>query len=173
MDVFVYGTLTEPERVRELLDSFAFVGAATLVGLRVVEGRYPTLALPAADGGADATAVGDAGDTADSTDSGDSTDRVPTHRTAEVDAAVGGRLLRTDEVDALDAYEGVADDLYTRVAVPLLAPDGTQRGEAAVYVGDPDRLGAAATWPGTAPFPERVRAALAERRVTVRERPER
>ena len=44
MDVFVYGTLTEPERVAEVLDSYVFVGPATLTGLRLVEGRYPTLA---------------------------------------------------------------------------------------------------------------------------------
>jgi gamma-glutamylcyclotransferase (GGCT)/AIG2-like uncharacterized protein YtfP len=44
MDVFVYGILTEPERVAEVLDSFVFVGPATLTGLRLVEGRYPTLA---------------------------------------------------------------------------------------------------------------------------------
>ncbi|MES3161825.1 MAG: gamma-glutamylcyclotransferase [Halorubrum sp.] len=44
MDIFVYGTLTEPNRVSDLLDSFVFVGPATLSGLRLVEGRYPTLA---------------------------------------------------------------------------------------------------------------------------------
>jgi gamma-glutamylcyclotransferase (GGCT)/AIG2-like uncharacterized protein YtfP len=44
MDVFVYGTLTEPERVAAVLDSFVFVGPATLAGLRAVEGRDPTLA---------------------------------------------------------------------------------------------------------------------------------
>jgi gamma-glutamylcyclotransferase (GGCT)/AIG2-like uncharacterized protein YtfP len=107
MDVFVYGTLTEPERVGEVLDSYVFVGPATLTGLRLVEGRYPTLA--------------------------------PGGETA-------GRLLRTDETVALDEYEGVDDGLYLRASVPLDAPEG-HPDRAAVYVGDPDRLDAEATWP--------------------------
>jgi len=107
MDVFVYGTLTEPERVAAVLDSYVFVGPATLTGLRAVEGRFPTLA--------------------------------PGGETA-------GRLLRTDEMAALDAYESVADGLYHRVAVPLDAPTG-HPDQAALYVGDPDRLDADATWP--------------------------
>ncbi|MDZ5812136.1 gamma-glutamylcyclotransferase family protein [Halorubrum sp. AD140] len=121
MDVFVYGTLTEPERVAEVLDSFVFVGPATLTGLRLVEGRYPTLA--------------------------------PGGETA-------GRLLRTDETAALDAYERVDDGLYRRVSVPLDAPEAYPD-KAAVYVGDPDRLDADATWPpGRGP---RNRAGVAER----------
>lgn len=100
MDVFVYGTLTDPEQVGQVLDSFVFVGPATLSGLHAVDGAYPTLA--------------------------------PGGRTA-------GRLLRTDEIDALDAYERVDDGLYTRVTVPLDG-GGDHPDEAAVYVGDPDRL---------------------------------
>ena len=107
MDVFVYGTLTEPDRVAEVLGSYVYVGPATLVGLRLVEGRHPTLA--------------------------------PGGETA-------GRLLRTEELNALDGYERVEDGLYRRVSVPLDAPDG-HPAEAAVYVGDPDRLNADATWP--------------------------
>ncbi|WP_313691989.1 gamma-glutamylcyclotransferase family protein [Halorarum halobium] len=158
MDVFVYGTLTNPERVREVLDSFVFVGPAVLDGLRVVDGKYPTLA-PAE--GADSAGGRDGG------------------ATGRMDGpAVAGRLLRTDEVDALDAYERVEDGLYVRVSVPLVADgasvdgpaDGAPAGgdrEAAVYVGDPDRLDAAASWPGTGPFPERVRAAVADRPIRV------
>lgn len=116
MDVFVYGTLTEPERVAEVLGSFVFVGSATLIGLRPVEGRFPTL--------------------------------VPGGETA-------GRLLRTDEVAALDGYERVDDGLYVRVTVPLDAP-AEYPDEAAVYVGDPDRLDADATWPGDGSFRDRV-----------------
>lgn len=50
MFVFVYGTLTEPERVSSVLETTrtdaadAFVGPATLEGLHRVDGRYPTLA---------------------------------------------------------------------------------------------------------------------------------
>ena len=116
MDVFVYGTLTEPERVAAVLDSYVFVGPATLTGLRAVEGRFPTLA--------------------------------PGGETA-------GRLLRTDEMAALDAYESVADGLYHHVAVPLDAPTG-HPDQAALYVGDPDRLDADATWPGDGSFRDRV-----------------
>jgi gamma-glutamylcyclotransferase (GGCT)/AIG2-like uncharacterized protein YtfP len=128
MDVFVYGTLTEPERVAEVLDSYVFVGPATLDGLRLVEGRFPTLA--------------------------------PGGETA-------GRLLRTEEVDALDAYEDVDGGLYVRETVPLDAPAG-HPDAAAVYVGDPDRLDADAAWPGAGPFGDRVRSVLDERDVRVR-----
>ena len=44
MLVFVYGTLTDPDRAREVLDDFAFVGPATLEGCHRIEGTYPTLA---------------------------------------------------------------------------------------------------------------------------------
>jgi gamma-glutamylcyclotransferase (GGCT)/AIG2-like uncharacterized protein YtfP len=44
MDLFVYGTLTEPARVATLVDAHVFVGAARVEGLHPVEGRYPTLA---------------------------------------------------------------------------------------------------------------------------------
>jgi gamma-glutamylcyclotransferase (GGCT)/AIG2-like uncharacterized protein YtfP len=123
MDVFVYGTLTSPERVTAVVDSYAFVGPAVLHGLHLVEGRYPTLA----PGG-----------------------------------EAAGRLLRTDEIDRLDAYEGVDSGLYVRASVPL-----TDGGEAAIYVGDPDRLGAAVDWPGSGPFADRVRAYLADADVSV------
>ncbi|WP_126661980.1 gamma-glutamylcyclotransferase family protein [Haloterrigena salifodinae] len=47
MLVFVYGTLTDPERVASLLEDgpgeYEFVGPATLEGLQRVDGRYPTL----------------------------------------------------------------------------------------------------------------------------------
>ena len=174
MRVFVYGTLTNPDRVQEVLDSFVFVGPATLRGLHAVDGQYPTLAP---------------------------------------DGRVGGRLLRTEEVDALDAYEGVADGLYTRVSVPLSEPgnDSVGSGETAdavsdpagtasddesdtvdavgdttasddaasgnadtpdrpmveVYVGDPERLDASADWPGDRPFPDAVDAYLREHPVSV------
>lgn len=180
MDVFVYGTLTNPETVRAIVDSFVFVGPAVLEGLRVVDGEYPTLAPP--DSGGDGR-----GDMAGPT--------------------VAGRLLRTDEVDALDAYEGVENGLYVRVTVPVVDEGGvgTRRSptddagavgarsdagrsgdvvdgqevsrrtspieEAAVYVGDPERLGANADWPGEGAFRDRVRAALAEHPVRIRTLP--
>jgi len=115
---FVYGTLTEPARVGEVVDSFVFVGSAVVSGLHAVGGEYPTLA----PGG-----------------------------------SVAGRLLRTDSHDALDSYERVEDGLYTRVSVPTDDGFDGETASVAVYVGDPDRLGADATWPGDGAFAERVR----------------
>jgi gamma-glutamylcyclotransferase (GGCT)/AIG2-like uncharacterized protein YtfP len=44
MDVFVYGTLTDPDRVDELLTEYTFESDALLEGLHQIEGTYPTLA---------------------------------------------------------------------------------------------------------------------------------
>jgi gamma-glutamylcyclotransferase (GGCT)/AIG2-like uncharacterized protein YtfP len=126
MDAFVYGTLTDPERVAAVVDSYAFLGPAVIDGLHPVQGRYPTLA--------------------------------PGGRT-------GGRLLRVDDADALDRYEGVESGLYVRVAVPFR---GDEREDVAVYVGDPDRLGADATWPGSGAFRKRVGRYVTEEGVVVR-----
>jgi gamma-glutamylcyclotransferase (GGCT)/AIG2-like uncharacterized protein YtfP len=125
MDVFVYGTLTDPARVASVVDAYAYLGSAVLDGLHPVEGEYPTLA--------------------------------PGGRT-------GGRLLRTDDVAALDRYEGVADGLYVRVAVPYRGDDPD---EVWVYVGDPDRLGADADWPGEGSLAERVERYVASEDVFV------
>ena len=79
--------------------------------------------------------------------------------------SVDGTLLRTERIDALDRYEGVADGLYVRVSVPA---DG--RGErVATYVGDPDRLDPAepVEWPGEGPFAERVERYVRENPVRV------
>ena len=132
MRVFVYGTLTDPDRAAAVLDEWRFVGAAELVGLHRVDGEYPTLA----PGG-----------------------------------GVEGRLLETDEVDRLDAYEGVASGLYVRVEVPLRDDRDGSADEAdtvAVYVGDPDRLGASASWPGAGGFEERVETYLDGNDVVIR-----
>lgn len=126
MDVFVYGTLTAPERVGTIVDSFAFVGPAVLRGLHAVEGTYPTLA----PGG-----------------------------------EVGGRVLRTQEIVALDAYESVEDGPYVRVTVPAAGEHLSET--VALYVGDPDPLGATATWPGDGPFEERVRRYVRRENVRV------
>ena len=118
MDVFVYGTLTDPDRTAAVLgsDGFSSLGPARLHGLHRVDGRYPTLA----PGG-----------------------------------CVDGRLLRTERIEALDRYEGVASGLYVRVTVPVGGVRNEER--AAVYVGDPARLGSPdVEWPGDGPFEERV-----------------
>lgn len=152
MDVFVYGTLTDPGTVSDIVDSYAFVGSAVLEGLHPVTGQYPSLAP------------------------GDET---------------GGRLLRTADLDALDAYEGVdenqrcssanqksgiSDDvdggLYVRATVPKVGPDGEQQGEVAVYVGDHERLGVVedVSWPGEGSLEQRVERYIREEGVVVRER---
>ena len=128
MDVFVYGTLTDADRVADLLAAFSFRGDATLHGLRRVEGAYPTLA----PGG-----------------------------------SVDGRILRTPEIDRLDAYEGVDRGLYVRVPVPVEGGD-----PAAVYVGDPDALDVSepVRWPGDGSLSERIAEFVAENGVAVRTR---
>jgi len=134
--VFVYGTLTDADRVSEVLDDadWSFVDDATLRGLHRVDGDYPTLA----PGG-----------------------------------RVRGRVLGTDAVAALDAYEGVDRGLYVRVAVPVVGRDHDdwrrEVDEVAVYMGDPDRLGVAdaVAWPGDGEFGERVRRYLAVNDVAV------
>jgi hypothetical protein len=120
MDCFVYGTLTDPGRVDDLLDGWAFGPTATLRGLHRVSGRYPTLAP-----------------------GGETT----------------GRILRVEDIDALDAYEGVDRGLYTRVGVPR----DDREGQVQTYVGDPTRLGVAdpVDWPGTGTLFERIESFVA------------
>lgn len=76
---------------------------------------------------------------------------------------VEGRILRTEEMDALDRYEVVERGLYVRTEVPDV--DG---GMVAVYVGDPDRLDAPASWPAAGDFAARVAWYVREHGVTVR-----
>jgi len=97
---------------------------------------------------------------------------------------VEGQLLVTEDVHALDGYEGVDDGLYARVSLPAdgdrelpggeePAPAGDEagsEGEKAVqtYVGNPARLGVADEWPGEGPFASRVRAYVNENQILVR-----
>lgn len=135
VNVFVYGTLTDPAKVSRVVSEFEFRGEAVLDGLHRVEGEYPTLAPG---------------------------------------RTVTGRVLRTTEVERLDAYEGVETDLYVRVSVPWADAEGDAGTESTVelYVGDPDALDARAEWPETeaetGTFPERVRRFLRENEVVVR-----
>ena len=113
MDAFVYGTLRDPKRARELLGHADFGPDALLRGLHRVDARHPTLAP-----------------------SGETRGRV--------------LRLRDDDLEALDAYEGVDRGLYVRVRVQ------GDRGALWTYVGDPTRLGAEVTWPGPGPFRRQV-----------------
>jgi len=137
MNVFVYGTLADPDRAGSVLEEFSYRGPAVLEGLHRVDGEYPTLAP------------------------GES---------------VMGRLLSTDDVAALDRYEGVRNGLYVRISVPIVAggadgpDDATDTAE--VYVGDPDRLDADVDveWPGDGSFAERVLRYAGDNELQVRSR---
>lgn len=134
MAVFVYGTLTDPQRAGDVLDEFAYRGPAELSGLHRVMGEYPTLA----PGG-----------------------------------SVPGRVLVTEDVAALDRYEGADRGLYVRVVVPVVDAEVGGRTDGArdtveTYVGDPDRLDAPVEWPGEGPFPDRVRSYVADKDVGIR-----
>ena len=43
MDVFVYGTLTDPSTAGRVLDRYEYRGRATIDGVHRVDGEYPTL----------------------------------------------------------------------------------------------------------------------------------
>ena len=86
---------------------------------------------------------------------------------------VVGRILQTDDVETLDAYEGVDRGLYVRVPVAVEgdAPFGVGRDgdrTVEVYVGDPTRLAVteSVSWAsdesGPASFEDRVRAVTAD-----------
>jgi gamma-glutamylaminecyclotransferase len=77
--------------------------------------------------------------------------------------SVTGRILATDEVAALDRYEGVDRGLYVRVSVPR-----ETGGSVEAYVGNPEQLGVPDEWPGDGAFDQRVRTYLDEHRVFVR-----
>lgn len=66
------------------------------------------------------------------------------------DGPVEGRLLDAD-IDAVDAYESVDRGLYARVSVPVAGGDTVE-----TYVGDPERLGVDASWPGEGSLAERA-----------------
>ncbi len=51
MDVFVYGTLTNPDRAADLLSEWRYCGEAVLDGLHRVDGQYPTLLPGGTTGG--------------------------------------------------------------------------------------------------------------------------
>ncbi|WP_323191016.1 gamma-glutamylcyclotransferase family protein [Halostella sp. PRR32] len=75
-----------------------------------------------------------------------------------------GRILQTDDVGSLDAYENVDGGLYVRVTVPTADGDSV-----ATYVGTPARLGvdSSVEWPGFGPFESRVRTYLDSENIVV------
>lgn len=152
--VFVYGTLTDAERVDALLDDWRFDGHAVLEGCRRVEGEYPTLA----PGGRVAgrllvTPALDALDAYEGVASGLYVrESVPVRGGGE---RIAGSQVSSDERSESDGVSGVRSEPEAR--------RGAKRnggGKAWLYVGDPARLGAPASWPGDGPFAARVRSYL-------------
>ena len=78
--------------------------------------------------------------------------------------SIEGRILRLsgDDLQALDAYEGVERGLYVRVRVPF------EDGAVWTYVGDPNALGVDVAWPGDGPFESRVKRYVERNDVQVR-----
>ncbi|NGM68191.1 gamma-glutamylcyclotransferase [Natronolimnobius sp. AArcel1] len=95
MRVFVYGTLTDPARVHDVLALDAtnrssddvFDGPAVLEGLHRIDGKYPTL-VPGGHVEGRLLAVHD------------------------------------QDLERLDQYEGVESSLYTRVSIPATGLEG-------------------------------------------------
>ena len=143
MNVFVYGTLTNPTRVARVVSEFEFGEDAVLDGLHRVEGEYPTLA----PGGSVSGRI------------------LRASAVESLDAYEGvesGLYVRVSVPQAdFDSVEPRPDTVELRSDTVEL------------YVGDPDALGAEAAWPGEGSFPERVRRFVREREVVVRpKRPE-
>ncbi|RDI73046.1 gamma-glutamylcyclotransferase [Halopelagius longus] len=141
-DVFVYGTLTDSDRVASLLEEWSFGPGARLRGLHRVEGEYPTL-LPG--GSVEGRIL--------RTDELSTLDRY--------EGVASGLYVRVS-VPYADGWDACGDGDSA----------GARRGaddSAIVYVGDPARLGveADAEWPNSGDFASRVRRFVAEERVVV------
>ena len=154
MDVFVYGTLTDPKRVARVVSQFEFLGPAELDGMHRVEGRYPTLA----PGG---TATGRLLRTPDV---------APLDAYEGVDAGLyvrasvpGERLETVGEAASDDGEEPSSD-------AGAVGEEDHRPGDVAVYVGHPERLGADVSWPGDGELGDRVASYVREQGVVVRPR---
>ena len=172
MDVFVYGTLTEPARVADLLDSYVFVGAATLVGVHPVAGRYPTLA----PGGETAGRLLRTDEIA-TLDEYEGVDTGMYHRIAvptelsPSDTAGADTAQSTQQTT--ESAQSTAESAQPTAESAQSTPESTHPypETAAVYVGDPERLDADVEWPGTGSFAERVNSYLTTSDVWVRVNP--
>ncbi|OLZ42614.1 gamma-glutamylcyclotransferase [Natrinema saccharevitans] len=154
MTVFVYGTLTDPERVASVLETTPseavrlFVGPATLEGLHRVDGRYPTL-VPGGSVGGRLLAVDDAA----------------LERLDRYEGVDNGLYVRVAVPIFDDDGDSPADSSETASLEP--AP-GAPADRSWVYVGDPARLAVDATWPGDGPFGDRVRRFVSRADVVIR-----
>ena len=142
MHVFVYGTLTDPDRAATLLDTFAYRGKAVLDGLHRADGTYPTLAP-----------------------GGRTRGRIL--RTADIDV-----LDEYEGVDrGLYARIPVpfTDETIDHDDAPSQDDTGIDSEKIAVYVGDSDALGVAGvSWPGPGSFRDRIERYVHEEEVYVR-----
>ncbi|AGB30657.1 AIG2 family protein [Natrinema pellirubrum DSM 15624] len=156
MTVFVYGTLTDPERVASVLETTPaaatrlFVGHATLEGLQRVDGRYPTL-VPGGSVDGRLLAVDDA----------------TLERLDRYEGVDGGLYVRV-AVPNVDA-DGDRRDGSSVASDRVTAADATPE-RSWVYVGDPARLAVDVTWPGDGPFADRVRRLVSRADIVVRNR---
>lgn len=142
MEVFVYGTLADPNRAAALLNTFDYRDDAVLDGLHPVDGTYPTLAP-------------------------EGRTRGRLLRTPEIDV-----LDEYEGVErGLYARVSVpfTDATIDRDDTAAWGDTAIDSEKIAVYVGDPDALGVAGvSWPGPGSFRDRVERYVREEEVCVR-----
>ena len=145
MDVFVYGTLTDPERVEGVLAEYAFGGEMVLRGLYHVDGTYPTLA----PGGQVAGRL------------------LKTPEIERLDRYEG--VERGLYVRVAVPVENKGDGARTEGPNEEGSNGSDERRTVAVYVGDPAALGlnSEIEWPGDGSFAERVERYARDRSVRV------
>lgn len=143
MLVFVYGTLTDPDRARTVLDRDPeYRDDAVLEGLHRADGAYPTL-LP--DGECEGRLLRVHGSDVHRLDAYEGVDR-------GLYVRVPLPLVEADDAD------GNADE----------GGPGHRRGTVETYVGDPGRLDVDGSWPGDGPLADRVREYATRESVVVR-----
>lgn len=162
---FVYGTLTEPERVAELLDRFDLGPEATLYGLHRIEGRYPTLAPGGeVEGRLLETPETQRLDAYEGVDSGlyvrvsvpvSDGDRETPEASRVAGASSSGDSVEQSSTDSQKSKTAGNITEQRSVSSP---PESSNSAEC--YVGNPDRLDADAEWPGAGAFERRVRSYL-------------
>ncbi|MFB6206894.1 MAG: gamma-glutamylcyclotransferase [Haloglomus sp.] len=138
MLVFVYGTLTDASRAREVLDVDGppeYVADAVVEGLRRVDGEYPTL-VPGGECEGRLLRV----------------QRSALHRLDAYEGVDHGLYVRIPL-----PFEG-----------PTPGSDDGHAGTVETYVGHPEKLDAPGSWPGTGSFGERVRGYVERESVVVR-----
>ena len=153
MDVFVYGTLTDPGRAARILSEFEFREDAVLDGLHRVDGEFPTLA----PGGTVAGRVLRAPEI----QALDAYEGVETGLYVRVSVPWTGGESGDSAAESGDCAGESGGD-----------PTGGSAQSVDVYAGDPDALGVDVEWPGVEPFPAAVERFCRENEVVVQSRTE-